>query len=58
MNRKSVLWIAAGVVPGEVIALGVFGHSAVPLWLLILIAASVSLVGGGILAYVLRPRLP
>jgi hypothetical protein len=56
MNWKLVLWVAATVVLGEAIAWGVFDHSTVSLWLLILVAASVSLIGGGLLAYVLRPR--
>lgn len=55
MNWKSVLWVAAAVVLGEAIAWGVLGRSTVPLWQLMLVAASVSLIGGALLAYLLRP---
>lgn len=56
MNWKLVVWVAAGVITAEAIAWGVFGHSTTPLWLVLLIAALVSLIAGGLLAYMLRPR--
>jgi hypothetical protein len=46
VNWKSVSLVAAAVVLGEAIAWRVFHHSTIPLWLLILVAASVSVVGG------------
>ena len=56
MNWKSVLWVAAAVILAEAIAWGAFGRSSVSLWVLILVAALVSVIGGAVISYILRQR--